>query len=151
MPVISFLLYLHVCCCLLLAFSPSCSLSLHTPHLTQFCTAIAYLTCLLLAAPFLLNTHFIHLVYSPFVACFFACHLCMLSPKYMPWPLHFCLSFACYSVALCLTLSLFTWLLYVNILWHKTSFAPQLRQPHLWHSALWLFAFLYHSSHAYFM
>ena len=24
MPVISFLLYLHVCCCLLLAFSPSC-------------------------------------------------------------------------------------------------------------------------------
>ena len=43
--------------------------TLHTPHLTQFCTAIAYLPCLL-AAPFLLNTHFMHLVYSSFVACF---------------------------------------------------------------------------------
>ena len=67
---------------------------------------------------------------------FFACHLCMLSPKYTPRPLHFCLSFAYYSMALCLTLRLFTWLFYVNILWHKTTFAPQLRQPHLWHSAL---------------
>ena len=43
--------------------------TLHTPHLTQFCTAIAYLPCLL-AAPFLLNTHFMHLVCSPFITCF---------------------------------------------------------------------------------
>ena len=111
---------------------------------------VLYFTCLLLAAPFLLNTHFIHLVYSSFVACF-CLSLMHASPKYTPQPLHFCLSFACYSVALCLTVPLFTWLLYVNILWHKTTFASQLRQPHLWHSALWLFLFLCHSSHAYFM
>ena len=151
MPVISFscFTYMYAFACSWLSPPLACH-TLHTPHLTQFCTAIAYLPYLL-AAPFLLDTHFMHLVYFSFVACFFACHLCMLSPKYTPRPLHFGLSFACYSVALCLTLPLFTWLLYVNILWHKTTFAPQLRQPHLWNSALWLFAFLCHSSHAYFM
>ena len=54
--------------------------TLHTPHLTQFCTSIAYLPCLL-AAPFLLNTHFMHLVYSPLRRLFLACHLCMFSPN----------------------------------------------------------------------
>ena len=63
--------------CMLLLFSWLSPLfachSLHTPHLTHFCTAIVFLTCLLLAATFLLNTHFMHLVHSPF-AIFFACY-----------------------------------------------------------------------------
>ena len=32
-------------------------------------------------------------------------------------------------VALCLTLPIFTWLLYVNTSWHGASLSPQLRQP----------------------
>ena len=39
----------------------------------------------------------------------------------MPRSLHFCFSFTCYFVALCLTLPLFTWLLYVKIFWHEAS------------------------------
>ena len=107
MPVISFLLYLHVCCCLLLAFSPSClSLSAFSSFdsiLHRHCISSLSACCSILAQhPF----HAFGLL--PLCQLFFACHLCMLSPKYMPWPLHFCLSFACYFVALCLTLPLFT-------------------------------------------
>ena len=97
--------YMYAIACSWLSLLLACH-SLHTPHLTQFCTAIAYLPCLLAAQ------HSVHAFgLLPLRHLFFACHLCMLPPKYMLRPLHFCLSFACYSVALCLTLPLFTWLL----------------------------------------
>ena len=69
----------------------------HAPHLTQFCTAIADLPCLL-AAPFLLNTHFMHSVHSPFVACFLL------------------VTYACFPLNTPLGLYIFTYLLH-TILW----------------------------------
>ena len=89
MPVISFLLYLHVCCCLLLAFSLSClSLSAYSSFDSILhCHCILLVYCLLLHSCLTLISY-IWLI-LPLCRLFFACHLCMLSPKYTPWPLHF--------------------------------------------------------------
>ena len=100
MPVISFLLYLHVCVCLLLAFSPSClshsAYSSFDSILHRYCISSLSACCSILAQH---SSHAFGLLPLRRLF-FFSCHLCMLSPKYTPRPLHFCLSFACYSVAL---------------------------------------------------
>ena len=160
--------------------------SLHTPHLTQFCTAIVYFTCLLLAAPFLLISYIRFT--PPFVACF-------LLVTYPCFPLNTRLAYIFASILhpilwlfaeLChYSHDSFMWtsygtrqLLHLSLCSHISGtllrgclpssvtlhmpilcelfmawgiFVPPLRQPRLWHSALWLFAFLCHSSHAYFM
>ena len=88
MPVILFLLYLHVCCCLLLAFSPSClslsAYSLFDSILHRHCVSSLSACCSILAQH---SFHAFGLL--PFRCLFFACHLCMLSPKYTPRPPHF--------------------------------------------------------------
>ena len=63
LPFRSCFTYMYAVACSWLSPLLACH-TLRTPHLTQVCTVIAYLPCLL-AAPLLLNTHFMHLVYPP--------------------------------------------------------------------------------------
>ena len=59
--------YMYAVACSWLSLLLACH-SLHTPHLTQFCTTTADLPCLL-AAPFLLNIPFMHTPSSSLVFC----------------------------------------------------------------------------------